>query len=144
MDKFLLCDTCVIIDFINDHDLLLANLRDNRFTLFINSIIEMELLQGAHDRPELRKVQKKLKNFRRLEINQDLLNIATNLVSKYTLSHRINPADAVIAATAMVFALPLFTYNAKDFKYLPGIRLWDPVTFRPAQGEDEPLSYNSS
>ena len=80
MDKLLLCDTCVIIDHINGNSLLLSELKERRFILFINSVIEMELLQGSHDKRELKKTEQHLNMFRRLEISQDILDIATNLI----------------------------------------------------------------
>lgn len=42
MDRLLLCDTCVIMNFLNEHDLVLQALRDNQWTLFINATIEMD------------------------------------------------------------------------------------------------------
>ncbi len=87
MDNLLICDTCVIIDYVNEHSSLLSELKDRRFVLFINSVIEMELLQGAHDKKELKKIGQKLNMFRRLEITQDILDIATKLIRKYSLSH---------------------------------------------------------
>jgi len=50
MTAFLLCDTCVIIDFMNGRSQVLNELIASETTLFINSIIEMELLQGARDK----------------------------------------------------------------------------------------------
>jgi hypothetical protein len=50
MTEFLLCDTCVIIDAMNDRSQLLNQLINQNFILFINSIIEMELLQGARNK----------------------------------------------------------------------------------------------
>ncbi|RKZ54371.1 MAG: type II toxin-antitoxin system VapC family toxin [Candidatus Parabeggiatoa sp. nov. 3] len=125
MNKTLLCDTCVIIDLINENDLLLSKLlKEEHFTLFVNSIIEMELLQGVHNKQELKKVEQKLTLFHRLEINQDILETATDLVKQYSLSHQLKLADAIIAATAMTYDVPFYTYNKRDFRYFSGIRLW--------------------
>jgi len=127
MNKTLLCDTCVIIDLINENDLLLSKLsKQEHFTLFVNSIIEMELLQGVHNKQELKKVEQKLTLFHRLEINQDILETATDLVKSYSLSHQLKLADAIIAATAMTYDVPFYTYNKRDFRSFSGIRLWAP------------------
>jgi hypothetical protein len=127
MNKTLLCDTCVIIDLINENDLLLSKLsEEEHFTLFINSIIEMELLQGVHNKQELKKVEQKLTLFHRLEINQDILETATDLVKKYSLSHQLKLADAIIAATIMTYDVPFYTYNKRDFRYFSNILLWEP------------------
>jgi len=63
MADYLLCDTCTIIDFINGRKQTLPVLLAQGVTLFINSIIEMELLQGARDKNELRVIEKKLRSF---------------------------------------------------------------------------------
>jgi len=39
----------------------------------------------------------------------------------YSLSHKIGIPDALIAATAIVNKLRLFTANVKDFKFIPEI-----------------------
>ena len=117
---------------LNEHDLVLRRLHESQFTLFINSIVEMELLYGAHNQQELRKIQQKLNMFRRLDLHQEILDRATSFMSAYTLSHRLNPADAIIGATAVLYDLPLFTHNIKDFKYLPDVRLWHPAAPAPA------------
>jgi len=70
MTEFLLCDTCVIIDFMNGRSQVLNKLILGDTTLFINSIIEMELLQGARDKKELHIIEKRLHSFRLLR-NED-------------------------------------------------------------------------
>jgi predicted nucleic acid-binding protein len=77
MTDYLLCDTCVIIDFMNGRSQVLNELINNETTLFINSIIEMELLQGARDKKELRIIENKLHLFRLLNMQQDIFDLAT-------------------------------------------------------------------
>lgn len=123
MSDYLLCDTCVIIDYINGHSLALNDLLDNGKILFINSIIEMELLQGARDKKELQVIKKRLHSFRLLTMQQDIFDLATQYICEYRLSHSLALPDAVIGATAIFYEVPLFTYNRKDFKFLPEISL---------------------
>ncbi len=124
MTDYLLCDTCVIIDFMNGHSQELDELRNNGILLFINSIIEMELLQGARDKKELRIIEGKLHAFRLLNMQQDIFDLATEYVRNYRLSHNLALPDAIIGATAIFYQMPLFTYNRKDFKFLPEIQLF--------------------
>jgi len=91
--------------------------------LFINSIIEMELLQGARDKKELQVIKKKLLSFRLLNLDQVIFDSATQLINNYGLSHSLALPDAVIAATAIYYQIPLYSYNQKDFKFLPEIQL---------------------
>jgi hypothetical protein len=123
MSEYLLCDTCVIIDFMSGRSQVLNDLLHNKTTVFINSIIEMELLQGARDKNELRIIEKKLHSFRLLTMQQDIFDLATGYVRNYRLSHNLALPDAIIGATAIYYQIPLFTYNRKDFKFLPDIQL---------------------
>jgi tRNA(fMet)-specific endonuclease VapC len=45
-------------------------------------------------------------------------------MGKYVLSQRLSLPDALIAATALRHDLSLYTLNLKDFKYIPGIKLY--------------------
>jgi predicted nucleic acid-binding protein len=74
----------------------------------------------------LKAIEQKLNIFRRLEISQDILDIAANLVRKYSLSHSLQLPDSVIAATAFVYDVPILTYNTKDFKYIPNVKVLKP------------------
>jgi tRNA(fMet)-specific endonuclease VapC len=121
MSEYLLCDTCVIIDFMSGRSQELDDLMAANVTLFINSIIEMELLQGARNSVELRRIEKKLTAFRLLDMQQIIFDLATQFIRNYRLSQGLLLADAVIGATAIYYQIPLFTYNRKDFGYLPTI-----------------------
>lgn len=123
MPDYLLCDTCVIIDFMSGRSHELDELMASNTTLFINSIIEMELLQGARNNVELRRIEKKLTAFRLLNIQQTIFDLATQFIRDYRLSQGLLLPDAVIGATAIYYQMPLFTYNQKDFGYLPSIVL---------------------
>lgn len=123
MSDYLLCDTCVIIDFMSGRSHELDELMASNTTLFINSIIEMELLQGARNNVELRRIEKKLTAFRLLNIQQTIFDLATQFIRDYRLSQGLLLPDAVIGATAIYYQMPLFTYNRKDFTYLPSIVL---------------------
>jgi len=126
MIQTILCDTCVVIDFINQNNDTLDQLKEQSNILCINSIIEMELIQGAHNKQEMQKIIRNINGFRRLEINQDILDLATQLLTQYLLSHNLQLPDAIIAACALTYDIPIFTYNVKHFKYLPKIKLFIP------------------
>ena len=84
----------------------------------INSIVQMEILSGALNKRELKKINRLLSRFLLVEIDQDILNVAVKLVNRYSLSHGMSVYDAIIAATCMVYDLPLWTLNKKDFRFL--------------------------
>jgi len=51
------------------------------------------------------------------------LDLANKLIENYALSHNMGICDAIIAATCLVYDLPLWTHNKKDFKFIDGLEL---------------------
>jgi predicted nucleic acid-binding protein len=47
-------------------------------------------------------------------------------MGQFKLSQNLRIPDALIGATAVVTGIPLFTYNTKDFAFMPGIMLYEP------------------
>ena len=112
MSDHLLCDTCVIIDFMSGRSQELDDLMAGNVTLFINSIIEMELLQGARDNVELRRIEKKLSTFRLLNMQQIIFDLATQFIRNYRLIARFivagcrNWRDRNLLPNALVYLQP--------------------------------------
>ena len=67
---------------------------------------------------------KKLGQFKILHFDEAVSKLALEFIRNYKLSHDQKIPDAVIGAMAIEFNLPLHTYNVKDFRYLPGIILY--------------------
>ena len=113
-------DSCIVIDYINGK-LDIEETAKKGYT--INSIVDMEVCIGAKDKRELNTINKKLSGFISVDIDQDIMDLSTLLINKYALSHNMAIYDAIIAATCLVYDLPLWTYNKKDFRYLKQIKL---------------------
>jgi len=88
-----------------------------------NKELENKFLEVAKNQRDLHTTNKKLSNFKTIDINQEILDLARNLVNQYTLSHNMTIYDAIIAATRLVYNLPLWTYNKKYFRYLQELKL---------------------
>jgi len=56
----------------------------------------------------------------------DLNDLVVNETILICRSHRIKLPDAIIAATAMVYALTLITRNVSDFQNITGLELLNP------------------
>lgn len=119
------CDSTVIIDAINKvstaQEQLLSIGSQN---VLISVITEMEVLAGAINKEHQLKLEKKLKQYNILQIDNRISSKATELIKKYKLSHGLLIPDAIIAASCLVYDFKLLTDNVKDFKYIEGISLY--------------------
>lgn len=60
-------------------------------------------------------------------LNHPFDAVVTQKVIEIRRAIKIELPDAIIAATALVHDLELWTHNTADFKYVPGLRLFDPT-----------------
>ena len=97
---------------------------------YISAVSYMELVQGCRNKAELKAIQKAFKSGAGdvLPITQGISDAACRLVEKYSLSHSVHLADALIAATALEHKLPLLSGNGKHFAAIDGLEL---RTFKP-------------
>ena len=111
-------DTCILIDY-SKSKLEIDFSKD----YCISSIVKLEFKIGALNKRELKKINRILSQVRLLDIEQSSLDLADIIIDKYALSHGMGIYDAIIAATCLVYDVPLWTYNKKDFRFIDGIKL---------------------
>jgi predicted nucleic acid-binding protein len=120
----ILCDTNVLIHAFNGRQETINKLENFGFDeIAISVITVMELYQGMGNKAELAQMKKKLKYYDVIEIDPAISKLATELVEKFRLSNGLQIPDAIIGATSIIYQTPLFTYNIKDFSFIPDIKL---------------------
>jgi predicted nucleic acid-binding protein len=108
-------DTSILID----HSKETVVIDESEFkNLYVNSIIQLEFLVGALNKRELKKLNKILAKCELLETDQDIMNLSVQLMNQYGLSHGMGVYDSIIASTCLIYDLPLWTHNKKDFIFL--------------------------
>lgn len=115
----MLVDTDVFIWFIRGSKKAAA-LLDEIGDISISSVTYIELIQGVHNKKEIRKINKALEkcNTEIIHIDIDVSTQATRYVSEYFHGHSLQLADALIGATAIAHDMPLVTGNYKHFSVL--------------------------
>lgn len=100
----------------------------DRRTISIQSY--MELLQGATNKAQHVAIQGAIRDigFEILPLNENIGHRALIYVEQFALSHHLWAGDAIIAATAVEFNLPLVTGNVKHFRSIADLRI---IPFRP-------------
>lgn len=101
------------------------NTLDNMHEKTISVITYMEILQGVFNKTEANKFLNYLKkyNYKILSLNEQIGEVASELVHDYILSHNMQMADALIASTAIFYNKKLLSANYKHFQFIPNLRL---------------------
>jgi predicted nucleic acid-binding protein len=125
MEKnYVMCDTNVFINWFNNNESTIAKIEQiglNRIAVSVITV--MELIQGVDNKEQLQQLKKKMKHYAIVDFTKEVSELSLQLVVDFKLSHSLQIPDAIIAATALVHKIPLFTYNVKDFKYIPMLEL---------------------
>jgi len=128
-EELVLCDTNVFIHFFNGNEETINVLKElGNKRVLIPSVTVMELYQGMGNKNELIDMKKKIKHYSILHFNGDVSRLAIEYINAFSLSQNLQIPDAIIAASAVTFNLPLYTYNLKDFRFIPNLELYQPNT----------------
>ncbi len=122
-----------------DTDVLIWNLRgnttaadllDNAGGFTLSAVSYMELVQGARDNSELRALRRAIQYWKATiyHLDNEISSRAMFLMETHALSHNLQVADALIAATAMTLGQSLVTANDKHYRMIEGL---DIEVFRP-------------
>lgn len=121
----ILCDTDVIIEFYKGNSIISNELKIiglNRIALSV--ISAAELIYGALNKKELKRICNDIDSLNLLQINQSINTKFIELMKLYSLSHKLKIPDCLIATTAIEYNIPLFTLNKKDFSFINGLELY--------------------
>ncbi len=128
----MLIDTDVIVWYMrgdaNAYDVI-----DNQRGFFISVITYIELVQGMRNKHELLSLRNALRrwNTRIIYVTEDISAKAMFLVEQHYLSHSLQLADALIAATAVSTGLPILTGNDKHYRAIGELTLKKFKPYRP-------------
>ena len=120
-----LVDTDILIDVgkgVSEAVDLLKNIKNNS-TAAISVVTQMELIVGCRDKVELREVDKFLRQFQIVAIDEAIANSSVDLLHLYYLSHNLLIADSLIAATALILDVPFVSKNQRDYRFIQGLNL---------------------
>jgi predicted nucleic acid-binding protein len=121
----ILCDTNIFISAFNGRTDTIEQLNIIGLqNIVVSSITVMELYQGVGNKLELSQMKKKLKFYDVIQIDNTISEKAIELIYKFRLSHGLMIPDALIAATAVMYQIELYTYNVKDFDFIPNLKLY--------------------
>ena len=125
----MLVDTDVLIWYLRGNEGARSEIH-NIGAFSVSVVTQIELVQGMRNRRELAAFRRTALELRMsvLQIDCSISSHAAFLVEEHFLSHRLELADALIAATALSRGEPLLTGNVKHYRPVRGLAL---KPFRP-------------
>lgn len=120
----MIMDTDVLIWYLRGNENASRIIEDSE-DFCISVVTYMELVQGMRNKKELATLRQALHAWktRILYISEEISIKAMFYVEQHFLSHSVQLADALIAATAHVHALPVLTGNDKHYRALKGLEI---------------------
>ena len=135
MSDLVLVDTDILIDMgraVPEAMHCLQQL-EAKLTLAISVITQLELWVGCRNTQEFRDVEHVLTRFQTISLNEGISDRTIDLFRHYRLSHGLLIPDALIAATALFFDIPLASKNQRDYRFIQHLQLLpSPSPFPPA------------
>jgi len=125
----LLIDTDILIWYMKGNEKAYKSI-ENNINFQISVVTYIELVQGMRNKEELKIFREFLKlwNAQIIYLNEEISIKAMFYVEQHYLSHSLQLADALIAATAVSHGLPIMTGNDKHYKVIKEIQI---KKFRP-------------
>jgi len=141
MDNFIIVDTDILIDAGRKVKEAVDRLdkEEQVSVLGISVVTRMELIVGCRNKKESSALERFLKRFEIVGLNENISNKAVELLQRYRLSHGLLIADSLIAATALTMDVPLWSKNQKDYRFIEGLKLlpYHPTEVQ-SEGKDKP------
>lgn len=123
MSGFLI-DTNIFSEIFKDNDEIIRYVSE--LEAYIDTVIYIECLQGSKSKTEKAAIKRLLASFPIISINESIAKHAISLIDKYSNSHGLLLADALIASSAMSAGMTVVTFNLSDFKFIDGLTIVKP------------------
>jgi len=96
---------------------------EKKHSVAVSSVTQMELIVGCRNKNELHSLEQFMKRFHIFKLDEQISDKAIDLLEQYRLSHGLLIADALIAATAIVFGLSFVSKNQSDYQFIDNLQL---------------------
>ncbi len=122
MQKPILIDTDVLVDYLRGLPKAVALVQKNSMRIILPSIVVAELYAGVRGEEELAALDRFVGLFRIVPISTELARAGGLYSRDYAKLHGVGLADAIIAATADAEAADLITLNTKHYPMYPSLQ----------------------
>jgi predicted nucleic acid-binding protein len=121
MDRLILPDTDVLVDFFRGDSRAVAFVNANSSQIILSPIVVAELYAGVKGDAEQATVEDFISLFRVIPIDVEVAKAGGLYKRDYGKSHAVGLADAILAATAEIEKAELKTLNIKHYPMIKGL-----------------------
>jgi predicted nucleic acid-binding protein len=123
--KLILCDSNVLFDYFRGIPAMIQELDELGFERLSLSVISEAEMYAGMKRSERRATVETINKFNIIELDTEISRRLATLIWEHYAKRPAIP-DMIIAATALVYQVELFTFNKKDFNFIEGIKFYRP------------------
>ncbi len=119
-------DSDVLIDYMRSFPPSLEWLDNQDQTIIISVFTCFELYTGCLNKIEIQKLEK---TFKRMNIHwpdEETSVKAMDSFKEFHISHGIGVFDCLIGHSALKLAMPIYSFNEKHYKKIPGLKVIKP------------------
>lgn len=122
MNKRILIDTDIVIDFLRGKEQAVSHFKANSDFICFSAITVAEIYAGIKGREEEIAVEYLFSIFPVIDTSQKIAKEAGKIVQQYRPSHSVELPDAIIAATCIISESELNTFNIKHYPMFRGLK----------------------
>src|SRR3989344_5247538 len=122
----ILADTSILIDLQKGEEQTIKPFEKYKDNISISRITACEFIYGSKNSKEKKINKDFLEALDTIEINEKISEYSYSLLDKYGLSVKFGISDALIASTAIVENLYLWTLNTRHFRRIKELKLFKP------------------
>ena len=120
----ILVDTDILIKTFRGDSKKRKLLNANKGKLAISIVTYLELLSGLKTKQRIIDLNKQMNAYTVVHISENISQKSLSLFQKYISKHSLSPADTLIASTAIINRLELFTDNIEDYIFIKELKLF--------------------
>jgi len=124
----ILLDSDVMIDLLRQHHPAVAwfDTLDEEEELLLPGYVVMELVQGCRNKRDQHKLERHLAGYGIVWPGPTDCDRALTVLTDHYLSHGAGLLDTLIGQTAVALNVPLYTFNEKHYRFVPGLQTVQP------------------
>jgi len=124
----ILLDSDVMIDLLRQYPPAMRwfDTLDDEEELLLPGYVVMELIQGCRNKVEQEKVQHELATYGVVWPAPADCDEALGVFTEYHLSQTAGLLDVLIGQIAVALRVPLYTFNQKHYRFIPGLQTIQP------------------